>query len=612
MDKSSRFLQLLKISVIILGLSVVGFMLRGVSLQAVFSSLKPELASPAQGVQKLKLLPEEHLRNLFTYDGVWLFPKNQCICEANKEQGSYNFQDAYGQSDLPAVNARRQAEFEHFQRREGLPRPLPLLAQPNLPFGYPVHGVEVMPLHTVPIPGLQFEGPDAPIYELWLVSAFDGAPVQNQGAAGVPERTSQATLMNRTPWLLLLLLREEAATAAMGSSTAWPLSGLGLAGQRVTLTASLGTLNTLADVPDNVVQGRGQKQLTISTSDRKLLKFILQHVTYTSMGYQHHKVDIVSLESRSSVAKFPVTIRNPVIPRLYDPGPAHIEDKERKLRNLVTIATKTFLRPHKLMTMLRSIREYYPDLTVIVADDSGKPLEIKDNHVEYYTMPFGKGWFAGRNLAISQVTTKYVLWVDDDFLFNSKTKIEVLVDVLEKTELDVLQSVEMDKWGEERVKNYVREEEAEEEEGVGLMQEVGGSVLGNVFQFKLLLEQSENGACLHKRTGFFQPLDGFPSCVVTSGVVNFFLAHTERLQRVGFDPRLQRVAHSEFFIDGLGTLLVGSCPEVTIGHQSRSPVVDPELAALKKTYDTYRVNTLAQVQFKLALHYFKNHLQCAT
>lgn len=28
--------------------------------------------------------------------------------------------------------------------------------------------------------------------------------------------------------------------------------------------------------------------------------------------------------------------------------------------------------------------------------------------------------------------------MDDDFLFNSKTKIEVLVDVLEKTELDVV------------------------------------------------------------------------------------------------------------------------------------------------------------------------------
>ncbi|XP_058416728.1 beta-1,4 N-acetylgalactosaminyltransferase 2 isoform X2 [Diceros bicornis minor] len=500
----SRFLWLLKMSVLISGLGIVLFMFRSVSLRAEFSSLTSGLPRPAMAVRMRNLLPEERLRNLFTYDGIWLFPKNQCKCEVTKEHG-YNFQDAYSQSDLPAVNARRQAEFEHFQRREGLPRPAPLLAQPNLPFGYPVHGVEVMPLHTVPIPGLQFEGPEAPTYE-------------------------------------------------------------------VTLTASLGTLNTLADVSDSVVQGRGQKQLTISTSDRKLLNFILQHVTYTSTVYQNHGVDVVSLESESSVAKFPVTIRHPVIPKLYDPGP------ERKLRDLVTVATKTFLRPHKLMTMLRSLREYYPDLTVIVADDSKEHLKINDSHVEYYAMPFGKGWFAGRNLAISQVTTKYVLWVDDDFFFNNKTKIEVLVDVLEKTELDV----------------------------------VGGSVLGNVFQFKLLLEQSKNGDCLHRKPGFFQPVDGFPSCVVTSGVVNFFLAHTERLQRVGFDPRLHRVAHSEFFIDGLGSLLVGSCPEVIIGHQSHVPVVDPELASLEKTYSTFRANTNAEVQFKLALHYFKNHLQCST
>ena len=47
----------------------------------------------------------------------------------------------------------RQLLMVLFPCREGLPRPPPLLAQPNLPFGYPVHGVEVMPLHTIPIPG---------------------------------------------------------------------------------------------------------------------------------------------------------------------------------------------------------------------------------------------------------------------------------------------------------------------------------------------------------------------------------------------------------------------------------------------------------------------------
>ncbi|KFO34943.1 Beta-1,4 N-acetylgalactosaminyltransferase 2 [Fukomys damarensis] len=505
---SFRTLWLLKKLGLILGLclGVVLIVSRSALLESVLPSLKlksPLLPTPE--VPTLSLLPQQQLRGLFSRDKLWLFPKNQCTCENAQSQGGYNFRKAYKESDLLGVDARRHAEYKHFQRREGLPQPLPLLAQPNLPFGYPVHGVVVMPLNTIPIPGLRFEGPDVPVYE-------------------------------------------------------------------VNLTATLGTLNTLADVPDSVVQGRAQKRLTISTSNRQLLNFVLQHVTYTSTGYQHNRVDVVSLESGSAVAKFPISIRYPVIPKLYDPGP------ERKLRNLVTIATKTFLRPHKLKTLLQSIRKFYPDLTVIVADDSEKPVKIDDELVEHYIMPFGKGWFAGRNLAISQVTTKYVLWVDDDFVFIPKSKIETLVEVLENTELDV----------------------------------VGGSVQGNTFQFKLFLEQSEAGDCLHRRPGSFQRLDGFPSCVVTSGVVNFFLAHTERLQRVGFDPRLQRVAHLEFFIDGLGSLLVGSCPEVVMGHQSRAPPTDKELAMLEKNYSIYRENTKAQIQFKLALHYFKNHFQCST
>lgn len=50
-----------------------------------------------------------------------------------------------------------------------------------------------------------------------------------------------------------------------------------------------------------------------------------------------------------------------------------------------------------------------------------------------------QGWFAGRNLAVSQVTTKYFLWVDDDFVFTEETKIEKLVEVMEAVpELDVV------------------------------------------------------------------------------------------------------------------------------------------------------------------------------
>lgn len=52
--------------------------------------------------------------------------------------------------------------------------------------------------------------------------------------------------------------------------------------------------------------------------------------------------------------------------------------------------------------------------------------------------PLFQGWFAGRNLAISQVATKYVLWVDDDFIFTPRTKLEKLVNVLEETSLDLV------------------------------------------------------------------------------------------------------------------------------------------------------------------------------
>lgn len=52
-----------------------------------------------------------------------------------------------------------------------------------------------------------------------------------------------------------------------------------------------------------------------------------------------------------------------------------------------------------------------------------------------------------------------------------------------------------------------------------------------------------HGNCLRQRRGFHHELVGFPGCVVTDGVVNFFLARTDKVREVGFDPRLSRVAH---------------------------------------------------------------------
>lgn len=67
---SSRFLWLCKMSIFILGPAMILFMFRSIYLYDTFNH-KPDLPRPAPVVQMPKLLSEERLRNLFTYDGIW-------------------------------------------------------------------------------------------------------------------------------------------------------------------------------------------------------------------------------------------------------------------------------------------------------------------------------------------------------------------------------------------------------------------------------------------------------------------------------------------------------------------------------------------------------------
>lgn len=57
----------------------------------------------------------------------------------------------------------------------------------------------------------------------------------------------------------------------------------------------------------------------------------------------------------------------------------------------------------------------------------------------------------------------------------------------------------------------------------------------------------------------------------------------------------------EFFMDGLGHLLVASCPGLVIGHQPKQSTSE---------YRKFRHPGRGDVDFKLHLHYFKNHLKC--
>uniref|UniRef100_F6Y2A4 Beta-1,4 N-acetylgalactosaminyltransferase n=1 Tax=Equus caballus TaxID=9796 RepID=F6Y2A4_HORSE len=461
-----------------------------------------------------------------------LLSGNNCSCESSvgslhlpfqRQVRAIDLTKAFGPEELRAASALREQEFQAFLSRSQSAADQLLIAPANSPLQYPLQGVEVQPLRSILVPGLSLQ-------------------------------------------------------AASGQEV-----------YQVNLTASLGTWDVAGEVTGVTLTGEGRPDLTLASPGLDQLNRQLQLVTYSSRSYQANTADTVRFSTEGHEAAFTIHIRHPPNPRLYPPGslPQGGDAGQYNISALVTIATKTFLRYNRLRALIASIRRFYPTVTVVIADDSDKPESVSGPHIEHYLMPFGKGWFAGRNLAVSQVTTKYVLWVDDDFVFTARTRVERLVDVLERTPLDLVG---------------------------GAVREISG--FATTYRQLLSVEPGApgRGNCLRQRRGFHHELVGFPGCVVTDGVVNFFLARTDKVREVGFDPRLSRVAHLEFFLDGLGSLRVGSCSDVVVDHASKLKLPWTSRDSGSETYARYRYpGSLDESQVaKHRLLFFKHRLQCMT
>ncbi|XP_008295090.1 beta-1,4 N-acetylgalactosaminyltransferase 1-like [Stegastes partitus] len=348
----------------------------------------------------------------------------------------------------------------------------------------------------------------------------------------------------------------------------------------VYLTATLGIFDVAATVDGVSITGEGEKQMMLSSPRLPDLNRQLEFVTYTNTVFHPKTADTIRFATKSQRSFFIIKVGHPIIPKLYNSG----YQEEYNISALVTIATKTFLRYDKLKDLIDSIRQYYPNVTIVIADDNEHPQPVTGPHIEHYIMPYGKGWFAGRNLAVSQVTTKYVLWVDDDFIFTANTKLEKMVDILEKTTLDLVG---------------------------GAVREVTGYTV--TYCHTISVEAGgEEGDCLHIRNGNHHAIDGFPNCVVADAVINFFMGQTDKVRQVGFDPRLSRQAHLEFFIDALGSLHVGSCGDVIVNHASKIQLPWSKTES-QKAYEKFRyLSSSANTNMHNEVYYFKNRFKCMT
>jgi hypothetical protein len=196
----------------------------------------------------------------------------------------------------------------------------------------------------------------------------------------------------------------------------------------------------------------------------------------------------------------------------------------------LTVLVKTFERPRILRRFVDSVRRFYPDLRVIVVDDSREPEPL--DGVETITMPYDSGVSVGRNELIRRARTDYVLLLDDDFVFYRHTRLGPALEAMERyPEIDIM----------------------------------GGQVVNLPFykRLPLSLEGPLYPSSASPRVPIGSKIGDF---TVAAKVPIFFLARRERLALVPWDPRANRSGHADFFTRALGVLTTVYNPRLRCLH----------------------------------------------
>lgn len=203
--------------------------------------------------------------------------------------------------------------------------------------------------------------------------------------------------------------------------------------------------------------------------------------------------------------------------------------EHKRVDESVTAVIKTFERPQEVRRLITSIRNFYPEMSIIVVDDSQKPLNL--DGVTIIEMPYDSGVSAGRNLAVSHVETKYLLLLDDDFIFYRKTDLEPAVQKMDDNpDIDIM----------------------------------GGEVL----TLPLYTRARYESASLYptSRNATLPHGSSIGGMAVQNKVANFYIAKTESIKRVGWDDRIKRLDHADFFTRAKGVLTAVFNPEFKVLH----------------------------------------------
>jgi glycosyltransferase involved in cell wall biosynthesis len=184
----------------------------------------------------------------------------------------------------------------------------------------------------------------------------------------------------------------------------------------------------------------------------------------------------------------------------------------------ITANIKTFERPQKLRKLVGSIKRHYPGLKIIVVDDSKEPSNL--NGVKTIVLPYDSGVSAGRNAGLEATTSKYMLCLDDDFIFNRQTDLLSVLDSMERNpDIDIL----------------------------------AGEVI--YLPLRITHDYTNTPVFPTSEKPIIEPGTYIDRFRVHLKVPNFYIGRTDRVRLVGWDHNLKRLDHADFFTRAVGVLV---------------------------------------------------------
>ena len=202
------------------------------------------------------------------------------------------------------------------------------------------------------------------------------------------------------------------------------------------------------------------------------------------------------------------------------------KDDVRNVEEHVTFVFKSFNRQKMARRLYDCIKAYYPNAEIIIADDSAEPLEIPGAHIIH--LPFNSGLSKGLIAALNEVKTEYVMRLDDDLLLTPKSNIHKQLRFLEMHHEVDLAAIQMSMRPEKAADDYNRIKMNKE-----LIIPAGTMI--------------DDYSVVYKA----------PNC---------FLARTEKLRLVGYDPSIRMIDHHEFFYRAAGAIVSVQDPHSYVFH----------------------------------------------